>query len=117
MIEFLRKVIQISITFLNNSYWGFIWTKKIFQGQTKAFCSPGLNCYSCPASVLSCPIGAVQAVLASIRISLSSMKYHIGLYIFGFLGTIGMLVGRFPCGWLCPFGFLQELIHKIPSKK
>ena len=31
--------------------------------------------------------------------------------------AIGALCGRFVCGFLCPFGFLQELIHKIPSKK
>lgn len=117
MIEFLRRVIQISITLFNNSYVGFIWTKKIYQGQTKSFCAPGLNCYSCPASILACPLGSLQTILASIRVSLNSMKFHFGFYVFGFLGTIGMLVGRFPCGWLCPFGFLQELIHKIPSKK
>ena len=28
-----------------------------------------------------------------------------------------MLLGRFICGFLCPFGWLQELLHKIPSKK
>ncbi|MCG4850036.1 4Fe-4S binding protein, partial [Streptococcus gordonii] len=25
-----------------------------------------------------------------------------------------MLLGRFVCGFLCPFGWLQELLHKIP---
>ncbi|MCX7990550.1 MAG: 4Fe-4S binding protein [Proteobacteria bacterium] len=117
MTKHLRRIIQTIVTFLNNSYFGFIWTKKIFQGPTKAFCAPGLNCYSCPASVLACPMGALQVILGNIRVSISSMKYHFGFYVVGFLGTIGMLVGRFPCGWLCPFGFLQELIHKIPSKK
>ena len=28
-----------------------------------------------------------------------------------------MLLGRFVCGFLCPFGWLQELLHKIPGKK
>ena len=27
---------------------------------------------------------------------------------------IGALVGRFACGWLCPFGLIQDLLHKIP---
>lgn len=117
MTELFRRTIQVIVTFLNNSYFGFFWTKKIFQGQTKALCAPGLNCYSCPASILACPMGALQSIMATIRISISAMKYHIGLYVIGFLGTIGMIAGRFPCGWLCPFGFLQELIHKIPSKK
>jgi ferredoxin-type protein NapH len=30
---------------------------------------------------------------------------------------VGSLVGRMPCGWLCPFGFLQELLYKIKTKK
>jgi len=41
----------------------------------------------------------------------------VGSFVIGFLGTIGMLAGRFPCGWLCPFGFLQELMYKIKSPK
>ena len=28
-----------------------------------------------------------------------------------------MLLGRAICGFLCPFGWLQELLHKIPTKK
>lgn len=27
------------------------------------------------------------------------------------------LLGRFVCGFLCPFGWLQDLLHKIPGKK
>ena len=27
------------------------------------------------------------------------------------------LLGRFICGFLCPFGWFQELLHKIPTKK
>ena len=30
---------------------------------------------------------------------------------------LGVLLGRFICGFLCPFGWLQELLHKIPTKK
>ena len=30
---------------------------------------------------------------------------------------LGVLLGRFVCGFLCPFGWLQELLHKIPGKK
>ncbi len=22
--------------------------------------------------------------------------------------------GRFVCGWLCPFGLVQDLLHKVP---
>jgi len=117
MINPLRRFVQTLMTLLNNSYWGFIFTGKIFQGATKSFCAPGLNCYSCPAAVLACPIGSLQFILGSVRSSLQAARIHVGFYVIGFLGTIGVLVGRFPCGWLCPFGFFQELVHKIPSKK
>ena len=30
---------------------------------------------------------------------------------------LGVLLGRFICGFLCPFGWFQELLHKIPTKK
>ncbi len=35
----------------------------------------------------------------------------------GFLLFIGGLVGRLICGWLCPFGLIQDLLHKIPFYK
>ncbi len=38
-------------------------------------------------------------------------------YITGFLILLGVLLGRFICGFLCPFGWFQELLHKIPTKK
>ncbi|MDD5747473.1 MAG: 4Fe-4S binding protein [Actinomycetota bacterium] len=39
------------------------------------------------------------------------------LYVTGFIGLIGSIVGRIPCGWLCPFGFLQDILYKIPLRK
>lgn len=30
---------------------------------------------------------------------------------------VGALIGRFVCGWLCPFGLIQDLLHKIPFPK
>jgi len=111
----LRRLIQVIATFLTNSSLGFILTRKIYQGPLKPFCVPGLNCYSCPAATFACPLGSLQFIFASIQPSLASARFHVGSFIIGFLGMIGMLAGRFPCGWLCPFGFLQELLYKIRS--
>jgi len=89
----------------------------IFQGPSKGLCVPVLNCYSCPSALGACPIGALQNALGSIRLNLSLARYQFGLYVLGFLGAVGSLVGRIPCGWLCPFGFFQELLYKIPTRK
>ena len=29
----------------------------------------------------------------------------------------GVLGGRFSCGWLCPFGLIQDLLYRIPFIK
>lgn len=82
---------------------------EIYQGKGKAVCVPGLNCYSCPAASGACPIGSFQAVVGS-------SKYKFSYYITGFLILLGVLLGRFVCGFLCPFGWLQDLLHKVPTK-
>ena len=43
---------------------------------------PGLNCYSCPGALGSCPIGSLQAVLGS-------REYNFAFYIVGFLLLAG----------------------------
>ncbi len=92
-------------------------TGRIFQGGVKGVCVPVLNCYSCPSALGACPIGSMQTLFASIRFNLSVADKKFGLYVIGLLGTVGAVVGRMPCGWLCPFGFLQELMYKIRTPK
>jgi ferredoxin-type protein NapH len=114
-METIRKFLQIVFTFISNGYFLFPWTKNIYQGPLKTLCSPGLNCYSCPASTTYCPIGAIQQLLLGVRFSIETDTYYFGSYVFGSIGVIAALTGRFTCGWLCPFGFFQELLYKIPS--
>lgn len=105
-----RCLVQGIWTALTNGYlYGFI-KGRIYTGKTKALCVPGLNCYSCPGALGSCPIGSLQAVL-------SSRNYKFSFYIFGILMLFGSLFGRFICGWLCPFGFVQDLLYKLPGLK
>lgn len=105
-----RHIFQAIWALLTNSYLLGFAEGKIYQGPIKNLCVPGLNCYSCPGAIASCPIGALQAVL-------SSPKYHFSFYIAGFLFMVGAVFGRFVCGWLCPFGLIQDLLHKIPFVK
>jgi polyferredoxin len=112
-----RKVVQFLFAVLNNSYFFFPFTRTIYQGKLKYFCAPGLNCYSCPASAFSCPLGALQNFFSTFRVNLATGVFQPGFVVIGFLGIIGTLGGRIVCGWACPFGLFQELLYKIPLKK
>lgn len=103
----IRLGIQLLYTIFTNGYvYGFL-NGKIYQGNLKYACVPGLNCYSCPGAVASCPIGALQALL-------NQRGFHVPFTMLGFFFVFGSLLGRFVCGWLCPFGLLQDLLHRIP---
>ncbi|MGA7562789.1 MAG: 4Fe-4S binding protein [Desulfobaccales bacterium] len=114
----LRTLIQTLVAFGTNAYLLFPFGGSvIYQGPLKAVCHPGLNCYSCPGALLSCPVGAFQNFLAAVRFRSAATFPLPGAIVVGYLGFIGTMVGRLPCGWLCPFGFIQDLIHKIPVRK
>ncbi|MBP8815672.1 MAG: 4Fe-4S binding protein, partial [Desulfobulbus sp.] len=116
-MERVRKVVQALWVFLTNGFWGFPFTGTLYQGPLKVLCSPGLNCYSCPAATTFCPIGSLQQLLLGVRLSLQSGQLLVGTYVLGCLGLLGTVFGRFICGWACPFGLLQELLHAIPTRK
>lgn len=105
--EKTRLWVQMVFTAVTNGYFYGFATGRIYRGPTKTLCVPGLNCYSCPGALGSCPIGSLQAVLGS-------REYKFSFYIVGFLLFFGSLFGRFICGWLCPFGLVQDLLYKIP---
>lgn len=105
-----RFKVQAAATLLTNIHLPNFFTGKLYQGNGKMVCVPGLNCYSCPAASGACPIGSFQAVVGS-------SKYKFSYYITGILILLGVLLGRFICGFLCPFGWFQEILHKIPTKK
>lgn len=108
--EVLRLLLQcIFFAFQNGYVQGWV-SGKIYTGGNKKFCTPGLNCYSCPGALGACPIGSLQAVL-------SSANYKYSLYVIGFIGAVGVFCGRFICGWICPFGLVQDLLHRIPFPK
>ncbi len=109
----LRRLSQYLSALMANSYWLFPWRTAIYQGVLKHVCFPGLNCYSCPAAITSCPLGALQNFLATLRVSLSSGQFHFGSYVLGTIGLAGTAVGRMPCGWICPFGLIQELLFSL----
>ena len=105
-----RRLAQLYCALLYNANLkGFIGGR-IHTGASKALCVPGLNCYSCPGAVGACPLGALQHALAA--------AHHTApWYMLGILLLYGVLLGRTVCGWLCPVGLVQELLHKLPTPK
>lgn len=106
----IRLIIQFSFVAVTNGYIKGFAGGKIYTGKLKMFCVPGLNCYSCPGALGSCPMGALQSTLGS-------RDYSFAFYVLGILMLFGALGGRFVCGFLCPFGLLQDLLYKIPFFK
>ena len=103
-------LVQLAFTALTNGYAAGFAKGSIYKGPGQVICLPGLNCYSCPGALGSCPIGSLQAVIGS-------RSYRFSFYIAGFLLLFGALFGRLVCGWLCPFGLVQDLLYKIPFVK
>lgn len=104
-----RKLMQLYFALLfNANAKGFI-SGKIYQGTTKQICVPGLNCYSCPGATGACPLGSLQGSFSADRSTL--------FYVGGILLLYSVMFGRIICGWLCPFGFIQELLYKIKTPK
>lgn len=107
-LSFQRWIQLLSAAFFNGYAAGFR-KGRIFTGKSKAFCVPVLNCYSCPGALGACPIGAVQSALGA--------NHRFPFYVFGLLMLFGIILGRVICGFLCPFGFVQDLLYKIPLPK
>lgn len=105
-----RRLIQLFWAAVSNSYVTGFAAGKIYRGSLKNVCAPGLNCYSCPGARLACPIGSLQAVLGS-------RAFQVSTYVFGAILLMGAVMGRMVCGFLCPFGLIQELLYKIPFVK
>ncbi|MBF0515252.1 MAG: 4Fe-4S binding protein [Desulfovibrionaceae bacterium] len=103
-----RMMIQTASTVGSNGYVGAFVTKAVNSNPLKGVCVPYLNCYACPSALFSCPIGTLQHFMA-----IRAIPY----LLLGILGAVGITIGRMACGWACPFGFLQDLIYKIKSRK
>lgn len=105
-----RTFIQLAFTAVTNGYAKGFSSGSIYQGDSKQVCVPGLNCYSCPGAFGSCPIGALSSFLTPAEKTFPS-------YVLGFLLLFGLCFGRLVCGFLCPFGLVQDLIYKLRPKK
>ncbi len=96
-----RPIVQILSALGLNSY--------VTWFTTRGLPCPALNCYACPAAAFACPIGSIQHIAGA--------RHKVPFYVLGMVGLVGALVGRGSCGWLCPFGWFQELVYKLPAPK
>ena len=110
--EWKRLTVQAAAFLLMNPKLHHFFLGTIEQGKTKSVCVPGLNCYSCPAAIGACPIGSLQASMSG-----GYKKPAFPFYVLGFLLLFGLTFGRWICGWLCPFGWVQDLVYRIPFFK
>jgi ferredoxin-type protein NapH len=71
-------------------------------------CSPVFHCYACPLATFACPIGVIAQFTA---------LHAIPFIALGTLIVVGGFLGSFICGWVCPFGWLQDLAAKVKTPK
>ncbi|MEW6007018.1 MAG: 4Fe-4S binding protein [bacterium] len=69
---------------------------------------PFLNCQACEMAVGVCPIGSLQVFL---------LQRRFPFFILGFFILLGISLGRFLCGWLCPFGMISDVLNKIKKPR
>jgi len=106
--ESWRRVTQWLSVLISHGNLTALATRVTYAGALRGLCVPGLSCYSCPAALLSCPIGTFQHFM---------VIGQVPWMLIGWLVLIGALVGRLTCGWFCPFGLLQDLMYRIECIK
>ena len=102
-----RWRVQLASTVALNSY---------FLTGAKGVCAPALNCWACPAAITSCPLGAMQNAAGLARLDPQAGGAALA-YALGAMLALGAVLGRFMCGWLCPFGWLQDLLARLSRRK
>jgi len=84
----------------------------IFSVLETGIVCPVFYCHGCPAAGFACPIGSMQNFIA-VREELRLFSF----YLLGSLGLFAVALGRFWCGWACPFGTVQDIFIKIRGGK
>ena len=109
-LQIKRYLTQVVVAFLYNSKPFVKLEGKKLAVPVQDVCVPGLNCMHCRYSLAGCPLGIAQKAM---RGGWESVAWQ----VWGILVLIALIFGRMICGWACPIGFFQELLHKVPVPK
>lgn len=91
---------------------GLRWTVQLLSFLLLVMVFVGTFCYFKTGSVtLACPTGLLQNIASSGTIVLVGASSALALLI------LTAIVGRFFCGWVCPFGFVLDLVGSIIPRK
>jgi polyferredoxin len=69
---------------------------------------PFLNCQYCEMASGACPVGVVQTAIAGRRFPFLAV---------GVVVAVGATLGRWICGWFCPFGLFLDLCERGARKR
>ena len=109
-MNILRHITQVCVTLFYNANLVTGPFGKYMDLPGQDACVPGYNCMHCRYSLSGCPLGTMQRTL-------KDRHPYFSVELWGILIFFGFLIGRMVCGWGCPIGAMQGLLHKIPSPK
>ena len=85
---------------------------------------PILACYFPNGRTVTCAIWQIQAYIfpfwdvgRGYNVFYSTTGLEKLVVVFGLFIVMSVVLGRFFCGWLCPFGLVQDLLYKLPTRK
>ena len=81
-----------------------------------------LQCSNCVASTFTCPLilfqrGAVMASTGMLSTGIGAKVIASMAAGLAMLMAFGAALGSWACGWLCPFGFIQDIVYRIRALK
>jgi len=81
---------------------------------------PILACYYASGRTVTCPIWQIQAYIfpfwshdIGYFVNYSTSGLEMLVIVFGLVIVMSVILGRFFCGWICPFGLYMDLITRI----
>ncbi len=91
---------------------GLRWTVQALFFLLLVFILIGTFCsFQAGVVSLSCPTGILQNIASTKTIVLTGIATALALLL------LTVIAGRLFCGWICPFGFVLDLVGKVVPKK